>query len=102
MTMPAGRIFWTAVNGQRIAYEGQTFNADTGAVSGTVKRKAAIPSATLTGIPAELHLGERAATGYMTTTEGNTETSISYAYDLNGLRTEKTVTTKPMPLCSIQ
>ena len=83
----------TAVNGQRIAYEGQTFNADTGAVSGTVK--SGNPISYFNGDTRwnfTWENGRQLATA--TTTEGNTETSISYAYDLNGLRTEKTVTTK--------
>ena len=83
----------TAVNGQRIAYEGQTFNPDTGAVSGTVK--SGNPISYFNGDTRwnfTWQNGRQLATA--TSTEGNTETSISYTYDLNGLRTEKTVTTK--------
>ena len=83
----------TAVNGQRIAYEGQTFNADTGAVSGTVK--SGNPISYFNGDTRwnfTWENGRQLATAF--SSEGNTDTTIDYAYDLNGYRTSKTVVTK--------
>ena len=83
----------TAVNGQRIAYEGQTFNADTGAVSGTVK--SGNPISYFNGDTRwnfTWENGRQLATAF--SSEGNTDTTIDYAYDLNGYRTSKTVITK--------
>ena len=83
----------TAVNGQRIAYEGQTFNPNTGAVSGTVK--SGNPISYFNGDTRwnfTWENGRQLATAF--SSEGNTDTTIDYAYDLNGYRTSKTVVTK--------
>ena len=82
-------------NRQRAAHclRGQTFNPNTGAISGTGKSGNPIShSSGDTRRNFTWQNGRQLATA--TSTEGNTETSISYSCDLNGLRTEKTVTTK--------
>ena len=83
----------TAVNGDKIAYEGQTYNSAANTVSGTV----------VSGNPISYfngntrwsftwENGRQLATA--SSSIGNTDTTIDYAYDLNGYRTSKTVITK--------
>ncbi len=77
----------TAFNGQKIAYEGQSYNAATGNVTGTV----------VSGNPTSYYNGTRWnfswEGGRTLASAANGSTAISYDYDLNNLRTEKTVTT---------
>ncbi len=82
----------TAFNEQNIAYEGQTFNPSTGTVSGTVKSGNPISYFNGTRWTFTWENGRQLATASSST--GNTDTTIDYAYDLNGYRTSKTVVTK--------
>lgn len=75
----------TSYDGQAIAYEGQSYNASTGTVSGSV----------VSGNPISYYNGTRWTFGWQ---KGNqlasaakTGTHISYGYDLNGIRNSKTV-----------
>ena len=84
------RDLLTAFNGQKIAYEGQSYNAANGAVTGTVK----------SGNPVSYYNGTRwdfawaqernlvSAAG----AAGGREYGLSFSYDQNGLRRNKTVT----------
>lgn len=82
----------TALNDQNFAYEGQTYNAETGEVSGTI----------VSGNPISYYNGTR---WYFDWAEGRNlisagtsseleDIDIAYTYDSNGLRTSKTVTTE--------
>ena len=75
----------TAFKDELIAYEGQTYNASTKTISGTVK----------SGNPISYYNGTRWnftwTDGRRLTTATSADTSISYTYDLNGLRKSKTV-----------
>lgn len=82
----------TVFNGQKIAYEGQTYNAETGDVSGTI----------VSGNPISYYNGTRWdfdwAEGRNLVSAGTSsdleDIDIAYTYDSNGLRTSKTVTTE--------
>ena len=91
-TYTYGNTSWadllTAFDGYGIAYEGQTYNYSTGTVSGTAK----------SGNPICYYNGTR---WDLTWTDGrrlasadNENAHIVYTYDLNGIRTGKTVGTK--------
>lgn len=88
-TYSYGNTSWadllTAFNGQNIAYEGQSYNSSTGAVTGTVN----------SGNPISYYNGSRWTfswqNGRQLASASKSGTSISYAYDLNSLRTSKTV-----------
>ena len=88
-TYTYGNTSWadllTTFNGQNIAYEGQSFNSSTGAVTGTVQ----------SGNPISYYNGSRWTfswqNGRQLTSASKSGTSISYTYDLNSLRTSKTV-----------
>lgn len=88
-TYTYGNVSWadllTAFNGQNIAYEGQSFNSSTGAVTGTVK----------SGNPISYYNGSRWTfswqNGRQLASASKSGTSINYTYDLNSLRTSKTV-----------
>lgn len=82
----------TSLNNQNFAYEGQTYNAETGEVSGTI----------VSGNPISYYNGTR---WYYDWAEGRNlisagtsseleDIDIAYTYDSNGLRTSKTVTTE--------
>lgn len=83
----------TAFNEQNIAYEGQTFNPATGAVSGAPVSGNPISYFNGTRWDFAWENGRQLATA-TTSLDEDTELSIAYTYDLNGLRTSKTVTTK--------
>ena len=91
-TYTYGNTSWpdllTAFDGYGIAYEGQTYNSTTNTVTGTA----------VSGNPISYYNGTRWTFGWSNgrqlTSASKTATSISYAYDLNGLRTSKTVGTK--------
>ena len=75
----------TAYDGQKIAYEGQTYNSSRNSVSGTV----------ISGNPVSYYNGTRWS---MEWSDGNrlveansNKADVSYTYDRNGLRTTKTV-----------
>ena len=80
----------TGFNGEAIAYEGQSFSD--GSISGTP----------VSGNPISYYNGVRWNLGWsegrnLSTASSSTEdadTSLSYSYDANGLRTKKTVVTK--------
>ena len=78
----------TAFNGQPIAYEGQTYDPDTGTVTGTAA----------SGNPISYHNGTRWTFGWQNgrwlTAATDGTVSVSYAYDTGGLRTAKTVGTQ--------
>lgn len=88
-TYTYGNASWadllTAFNGQNIAYEGQSYNSSTGAVTGTVK----------SGNPISYYNGSRWTfswkNGQQLASANKPGASISYTYDLNNLRTTKTV-----------
>lgn len=88
-TYTYGNASWadllTAFNGQNIAYEGQSYNSSTGTVTGTVK----------SGNPISYYNGSRWTfswqNGRQLASASKSGTSISYTYDLNSLRTSKTV-----------
>lgn len=83
----------TAFNEQNIAYEGQTFNPATGAVSGAPVSGNPVSYFNGTRWDFAWENGRQLATA-TTSLDEDTELSIAYTYDLNGLRTSKTVTTK--------
>ena len=75
----------TAYDGQKIAYEGQTYNSSRNSVSGTV----------ISGNPVSYYNGTRWS---MEWSDGNrlveansNKADVTYTYDRNGLRTTKTV-----------
>ena len=88
-TYTYGNTSWadllTAFDGYGIAYEGQTYNSTTNTVTGTA----------VSGNPISYYNGTRWdftwQNGRQLATASKSGTSISYAYDLNGLRTSKTV-----------
>ncbi len=75
----------TDFNGQAIAYEGQTYNADTNTVSGDA----------VSGNPISYYNGTRWTfsweDGRKLVSASSTGNTISYGYDLNGVRDSKTV-----------
>ena len=88
-TYTYGNASWadllTAFNGQNIAYEGQSYNSSIGTVTGTVK----------SGNPISYYNGSRWTfswqNGRQLVSASKSGISISYTYDLNSLRTSKTV-----------
>ena len=85
------RDLLTAYNNQPIAYEGQTFNGST--VSGSPV--SGNPISYFNGTRWEFDWSEgRQLVTATTAPDDNTELTIGYTYDLNGLRTGKTVTTR--------
>ncbi len=75
----------TAYDGQKIAYEGQTYNSSRNSVSGTV----------VSGNPVSYYNGTRWdmawTNGWRLAEASSDDTDISYTYDSSGLRTSKTV-----------
>lgn len=75
----------TAYDGQKIAYEGQTYNSSSNSVSGTV----------VSGNPVSYYNGTRWdmawTNGWRLAEASSDDTDISYTYDSSGLRTSKTV-----------
>lgn len=75
----------TAFNGQGIVYEGQKYNLSTGSATGTA----------ISGNPTYYYNGNRWTfswqNGRQLASANKSGTAISYTYDLNGLRTSKTV-----------
>ena len=75
----------TAFNGQKIAYEGQTYNSSVGSVNGVA----------ISGNPISYYNGSRWTfswqNGRQLASASKSGTSISYTYDLNSIRTSKTV-----------
>ena len=88
-TYTYGNASWadllTAFNGQNIAYEGQSYNSSTGTVTGSA----------ISGNPISYYNGSRWTfswqNGRQLASASKTGTSISYTYDLNSIRTSKTV-----------
>lgn len=75
----------TAYDGQRIAYEGQTYNSSSNSVSGTV----------ISGNPVSYYNGTRWSmewsNGRQLMEASSNKADVTYTYDRNGLRTTKTV-----------
>ena len=75
----------TAYDGQKIAYEGQTYNSSSNSVTGTV----------VSGNPVSYYNGTRWdmawTNGWRLAEASSDDTDISYTYDSSGLRTSKTV-----------
>ena len=75
----------TAYDGQKIAYEGQTYNSSRNSVSGTV----------ISGNPVSYYNGTRWnmewSNGRQLMEASSNKADVSYTYDRNGLRTTKTV-----------
>ena len=83
----------TAFNNGKIAYEGQTFNTTTGAVTGTPTSGNPISYFNGTRWNFTWANGRQLMSASTTDSTGLVDTEISYTYDLNGLRTSKTVIT---------
>ena len=83
----------TAFNGEKIAYEGQTFNATTGTVTGTPTSGNPISYFNGTRWSFDWRNGRELSTATATDPTGLIDTAITYEYDVNGLRIGKTVTT---------
>ena len=83
----------TAFNGGKIAYEGQTFNTTTGAVTGTPTSGNPISYFNGTRWNFTWANGRQLMSASTTDSTGLVDTEISYTYDLNGLRNSKTVIT---------
>lgn len=75
----------TAYDGQKIAYEGQTYNSSRNSVSGTV----------ISGNPVSYYNGTRWSmewsNGRQLMEASSNKADVTYTYDRNGLRTTKTV-----------
>ena len=75
----------TAYNGQKIAYEGQTYNSENKTVTGTP----------ISGNPTRYHNGSEYTftwqQGRQLATAAKGSTNISYTYDMAGVRSSKTV-----------
>ena len=79
------RDLLTAFNGQPIAYQGQTYDAETGTVTGTA----------VSGNPVSYYNGTRWnftwANGRQLTSAISGDTTVAYTYNAGGLRMTKTV-----------
>ena len=89
---PYWRDLLTAFNDEKIAYEGQTFNATTGTVTGTPTSGNPISYFNGTRWSFDWKNGRELSTATMTDSTGLIDTVVTYEYDINGLRTGKTVT----------
>ncbi len=79
----------TAFNGEKIAYEGQSYSPSTGAVTGTVK--SGNPVSYYNGARWDLAWAQERNLASAAGTAGGWEYGLSFTYDQNGLRRSKTV-----------